>query len=79
MAEVSERLPQNVPGKYYVDASCTDCEACNDTAPDLFGRDEDEGVSYVCKQPTTPEEEELMVEALEGCPTESIGDDGDTA
>ena len=76
MAEIEEKLEQNVPGKYYVDSSCTDCEACNDTAPDLFARDEDEGYSYVCKQPTTPEEEELMVEALEGCPTESIGDDG---
>jgi ferredoxin len=77
MADLEEKLPQNVPGKYYVDSSCTDCEACNDTAPDLFGRDEDEGVSFVSKQPTSPEEEELMKEAIEGCPTESIGDDGE--
>ncbi|RME16273.1 MAG: ferredoxin, partial [Bdellovibrio sp.] len=30
------------------------------------------------KQPSTPEEEEACQEAMEGCPVEAIGNDGDT-
>ena len=37
---------------------------------------EDEGYSFVYKQPESPEEEELCREALEECPVEAIGDDG---
>lgn len=76
MANLSDKLPQNVPGKFYVDSSCTDCEACMDAAPENFGRDEDEGISYVKKQPETPEEETACQEAMDSCPTEAIGNDG---
>ena len=38
--------------------------------------DEDEGHAYVSRQPASPEEEEQCIEALEGCPVEAIGDDG---
>ena len=41
-----------------------------------FQRNEDGGHSYVSKQPETPEEEALCVSALEGCPVEAIGSDG---
>jgi ferredoxin len=34
------------------------------------------GHAFVIKQPETPEEEELCIEAMEGCPVESIGSDG---
>jgi len=34
------------------------------------------GFSYVYKQPTTPDEETLCKEAMEGCPVEAIGNDG---
>ncbi|MGN1309349.1 MAG: ferredoxin, partial [Akkermansia sp.] len=40
-------------------------------------RDEDEGVSFVCKQPTTDDEIALCTEAMEGCPVQAIGDDGE--
>ncbi len=46
------------------------------TAPSNFGRNDDGGYSYVYKQPTTPEEEKLCKEAMEGCPVEAIGDNG---
>lgn len=39
-------------------------------------RDDDIGFSVVYRQPETPEEVDLATEALEGCPTESIGSDG---
>ena len=51
MADIDEKTPLNVPGKFYVDSSCIDCDLCRETAPENFGRDEDEGVSYVKKQP----------------------------
>ena len=79
MANTTERLPQNIAGRYYVDASCIDCDLCRSTAPDFFTRDDDTGFSIVHRQPITPEELALAEEAREGCPTESIGNDGDAA
>ena len=40
------------------------------TAPANFTRSDEGGYSYVFKQPTTPEEEALCKEAMEGCPVE---------
>jgi ferredoxin len=77
MADRRNRYPQNVPGKFYVDNQCIDCDLCRETAPDNFTRDDDGGHSYVYKQPVTPEEEAKCREAMEGCPVEAIGDDGD--
>ncbi len=77
MADIDEKTPLNVPGKFYVDSSCIDCDLCRETAPSIFGRDDDEGVSYVLKQPETDEETAAAVEAMEGCPVEAIGDDGE--
>ena len=79
MAEIDEKWPENVKGKFYVDEQCIDCDLCRETAPDNFTRNEDGGYSFVYKQPSTPEEEELCNEALEGCPVEAIGDNGEDA
>ena len=76
MADKEDKYPDNVSGTYYVDEQCIDCDLCRQVAPDNFTRNEDEGYSFVYKQPSTPEESELCEEALEGCPVEAIGDDG---
>jgi ferredoxin len=76
MAEFEDKLPQNVRGKFYVDSQCIDCDVCRDTAPANFTRDDEDGFSYVYKQPQTPDEVELCEEALNACPVEAIGDDG---
>ncbi len=76
MAEKSERLKQNVAGAFYVDSSCVDCDLCRNTAPDFFRRDEETAFSFVFRQPVTPAELALAEEAKQGCPTESIGNDG---
>jgi ferredoxin len=76
MADVANRYPENLPGKYYVDNQCIDCDLCRETAPSNFGRNDDGGYSYVYKQPGSPEEEKLCKEAMEGCPVEAIGDNG---
>ncbi len=77
MADKEDKWPENKPGKYYVDQSCISCDACATTAPDHFIIDEDDGHAYVIKQPQGSEEKELVDEAMEGCPVEAIGDDGD--
>jgi ferredoxin len=77
MAELDEKWPENVKGKFYVDEQCIDCDLCRETAPENFTRDEDGGYSFVYKQPTSQEETDLCMEALEGCPVEAIGEDGE--
>jgi ferredoxin len=76
MADVANRYPENLPGKYYVDNQCIDCDLCRETAPSNFGRNDDGGYSYVFKQPASEDEEKLCKEAMEGCPVEAIGDNG---
>ena len=76
MAVFANRYPENVLGKFYVDDQCIDCDLCRETAPDNFTRNEDGGYSYVYKQPTSPDEDALCKEAMEGCPVEAIGSDG---
>ena len=76
MADPSDKVETSVDGKYYVDTSCIDCDVCRTTAPNNFEADEDEGYSFVSKQPENDEEQEQCEEAMESCPVEAIGDDG---
>jgi ferredoxin len=76
MATLAERLPLNVAGRFYVDASCIDCDQCRVQAPDFFGRDPETGTSYVKRQPDTADEVALVQQAATDCATSSIGDDG---
>ena len=77
MADKAKRYSDNVSGRYYVDDKCIDCDLCRETAPDNFKRNDGVGYSFLFKQPVTPEEEQLCKEAMEGCPVEAIGNDGD--
>jgi ferredoxin len=79
MAIPADRLPQNIPGRWYVDAACIDCDLCRETAPTIFARHDEAGYSFVIRQPKTPEELALAEEARLGCPVEAIGQDGDEA
>lgn len=76
MADPTDKVESNIDGQFYVDSNCIDCDLCRQTAPDNFERNEDDGYSYVSKQPENEEEEELCREAMEECPVEAIGDDG---
>jgi len=79
MANKADKWGPNVAGKFYVDQQCIDCDLCRETAPAFYTRNDEGGHSYVFKQPTTEEDIALCMEALEGCPVEAIGDDGDKA
>jgi len=76
MPDIVNRYPENVPGRFYVDDQCIDCDLCRQTAPMNFTRDDESGHSFVFKQPQTPEEESQCQEAMQNCPVEAIGDDG---
>jgi ferredoxin len=75
MANLTECLPENVPGRHYVDASCIDCDQCRTMAPAFFSRNADTGLSFVCRQPVTAEEIALVEEIAATCATGSIGND----
>jgi ferredoxin len=79
MADSSDRNPTNIAGRYYVDSSCIDCDLCRSTAPGVFRRDDELGLSIVFRQPRNAEEIEAAEEALSSCPTNSIGNDGPAA
>jgi ferredoxin len=76
MADKTKKYPENVPGKFYVDDQCIDCDLCRETAPEHFKRNEDGGYTFVFNQPKNAEEEARCKEAMEGCPVEAIGSDG---
>jgi len=71
MANVEKRLPGNVPGDFFVDSSCIDCDACRQLAPTIF---KDAGdASVVFRQPLSIDETRRTLMALVACPTGSIG------
>lgn len=61
-------------GRFFVDESCIHCDLCAETAPKNFAFDSDVGCAFVKKQPETDDENLYVLEAIAGCPTESIGD-----
>ncbi len=71
MARLEQRLPQNVPGDFYVDSSCIDCDACRQIAPAIFRDHGDQ--SSVYRQPESTKEIQRALMALVACPTASIG------
>ena len=75
MATITDRLPINVAGRFYVDSSCIDCDQCRTESPEFFGRDADNGTSYVKRQPVTTEEIAEVEAAADACATGSIGDE----
>jgi ferredoxin len=76
MAELTQKVPKNVVGRFYVDVTCIDCDLCRETAPENFARDDTEGHSFVFHQPEGPAQESACLAAMEECPVEAIGDDG---
>jgi glyoxylase-like metal-dependent hydrolase (beta-lactamase superfamily II)/ferredoxin len=71
MARASKRLSHNVPGDFYVDSTCIDCDTCRWMAPETFTEREDQ--ASVHHQPDTPEATRRALMALVSCPTASIG------
>jgi len=79
MADPTDKWEDNVDGKWYVDKQCILCSLCHELAPDNFKESEDGDHDHVYKQPENDDELALCKEAMEQCPVEAIGDDGDQA
>jgi glyoxylase-like metal-dependent hydrolase (beta-lactamase superfamily II)/ferredoxin len=76
MANPNKTVPENVPGEFFVDTTCIDCDACRQIAPKVFG--EAASTSFVRSQPTTIADRRAAIHALLSCPTGSIGSLGET-
>src|SRR5689334_5844318 len=74
MANFAKAVPENVPGDFFVDTTCIDCDTCRQIAPAVFGEAEDH--AFVRRQPTTPADRRHALHALVSCPTGSIGSRG---
>jgi glyoxylase-like metal-dependent hydrolase (beta-lactamase superfamily II)/ferredoxin len=72
MARPGARLPENVPGPFFVDDTCIDCAVCRHIEPAVFARSERD-LSFVARQPSSDEERRRALMALVACPTSSIG------
>lgn len=71
MAQPGLRRAENVPGPFYVDATCIDCDTCRWMAPQTFVASG--GQSAVNRQPVQPADLDAAARAMVSCPTASIG------
>src|ERR1051326_8276928 len=71
VAQAALKLPENVPGDFFVDSSCIDCDACRIFAPSVFSDHGDESAGY--HQPATPDDLLAGPAAPIPSPTASIG------
>lgn len=74
MANRARAHPDNAPGAWFVDDSCSDCDASRQCAPALFRRVGEQSV--IARQPESAEEIAAATRALLACPSASIGVDG---
>jgi len=71
MADKNKRLSTNVPGTFYVDSTCINCDTCRQLAPASFVESDD--FSSVYRQPERDQELLAAYQALIACPVGSIG------
>jgi glyoxylase-like metal-dependent hydrolase (beta-lactamase superfamily II)/ferredoxin len=74
MANFDKRVPEDVPGDFFVDTTCIDCDTCRQLAPAVFA--EGPAHAFVHRQPAIPQDRRQALQALVCCPTGSIGSRG---
>jgi glyoxylase-like metal-dependent hydrolase (beta-lactamase superfamily II)/ferredoxin len=74
MANRKLTVIENVPGDFFVDSTCIDCDTCRQIAPEVFG--ETGKTAFVHTQPASASDRRLALRALVSCPTGSIGSGG---
>ena len=72
MARLDSAHPDNVEGPWFVDTRCIRCDVARHWAPGLIEMD-GTGLSYLARQPQSPQESAALWRASEACPTKSIG------
>jgi ferredoxin len=78
VADKKSKWSENAQGMFYVDDQCIACDACVIEAPGFFVMNDIEGHAYVKLQPKTQKDIDECKSALEACPVEAIGSDGDS-
>lgn len=78
MADKKSKWSQNAEGQFYVDEQCIACDACVVEAPSFFAMNDTDGHAFVKLQPKNSREIQECLSALEACPVEAIGSDGDS-
>ena len=71
MATLRRSYSSNVPGTFYVDDTCIDCDLCRQIAPNVYSEESDHSIVY--HQPQDEDETHRAAMALVACPTGSIG------
>ncbi|MDB6173258.1 MAG: ferredoxin [Chthoniobacteraceae bacterium] len=79
MADYCSKVPENVPGPWYVDATCTPCRTCLDVdgADSLIKWNDDETYVYFHEQPIGDAQVAIAEEIMAVCPTAAVGSDGE--
>lgn len=76
MADINNKVAENVEGAYYVDDECIACQHCIGEAPNNFKMNDSVSNSFVFKQPENDTEKKNCENAMDSCPAEAIGNDG---
>jgi len=58
MANPKKRVPEYVPGDFFVDTTCIDCDACRQVGPAVFG--EAAETSFVKAQPVASADQKII-------------------
>lgn len=62
MANPLKRVSENVPGDFFVDSTCINCDTCRQIAPAVFG--EAAETSFVAAQPDSSSNRRQALRAL---------------
>jgi glyoxylase-like metal-dependent hydrolase (beta-lactamase superfamily II)/ferredoxin len=71
VANRAAAYPDNVPGDWFVDERCIDCDVCRQLAGQTFAAASDH--SFVSRQPASQAAQHDALRALLSCPTGAIG------
>jgi glyoxylase-like metal-dependent hydrolase (beta-lactamase superfamily II)/ferredoxin len=71
MANLNRAYSDNIPGNFFVDDTCIDCDLCRQIASSVFKEEWDHSAVY--HQPDSFDETHRAAMALVACPTGSIG------
>lgn len=79
MADKNSKVPENVPGPWYVDTTCTPCRTCMEVAgaDSLLKWNDSETYVYFHAQPADDAQKAIAEETMAVCPTNAIGSDGE--
>ena len=86
MADAEDKWEDNVSGfsiisgkkvSFFVDRECILCSVCEEVAPKNFRLSDEEDHDICYKQPESILELEECTQAMECCPVDAIGNNGD--